>query len=129
MADRIDISSDSLRLTGAVPAGRAAAASRVMTVRPIAQAPRVVTSDVEMRASAVSRLDTFQFSRAAVIAPAAAATSGASRMVAASVPGTVNFHADAPAHSTSALPMYHHPADRNSAATMVNAGRVLDVEG
>jgi hypothetical protein len=28
-----------------------------------------------------------------------------------------------------AFPMYRHPADKNAAATAVNAGRVLDVNG
>lgn len=35
--------------------------------------------------------------------------------------------AASPSQSGSAFPMYRHPADKNAAATAVNAGRVLDL--
>ena len=58
--------------------------------------------------------------------------SGAERLVAGVVPGGVDFGAggigDAKP-SGAALPMYRHPADKNAAATAVNIGRRLDVQG
>lgn len=121
MADRIDPSlTAALRLTTAGP----------LKVRPLAQAPRVASADLDTRASA--RLDSYQFTRPApeprTTLPTAPASSAANRMIAATVPGRVNFQSD-PASTSPALPMYRHPADRNAAATAVNAGRVLDVEG
>lgn len=54
----------------------------------------------------------------------------ASRLVAANVPGRVDFSGDAPKPSdVAAIPMYRHPADRNAAATGVSAGRTIDVRG
>lgn len=49
------------------------------------------------------------------------------RLVAAVVPGRVDFSAGQPVQSGPAIPMYRHPADRNAAAVSVHAGRVLDV--
>ncbi|MFM9997119.1 MAG: hypothetical protein ACKVU4_15125 [Phycisphaerales bacterium] len=51
------------------------------------------------------------------------------RLVAAVVPGRVDFYAGEPVPSASAIPMYRHPADKNAAAVSVHAGRVLDVRG
>ncbi|MFN0133147.1 MAG: hypothetical protein ACKVW3_11570 [Phycisphaerales bacterium] len=48
------------------------------------------------------------------------------RLVAAVVPGRVDFSGTEPAQSMS---FYRHPADRNAAATGVQAGRVIDVTG
>lgn len=57
----------------------------------------------------------------------------AGTLVAAVVPGKVDFVVDDQGRSAAvvaeAIPMYRHPADRNAAATGVNAGRSLDVEG
>ncbi len=67
------------------------------------------------------------------VGPAPAASvevNNASRLVAASVPGRVDFSGDVPRPSDSAaIPMYRHPADRNAAATAVTAGRTIDVRG
>jgi hypothetical protein len=52
---------------------------------------------------------------------------GAERLVAAVVPGGVDFSAGVPAASPAALPMYRHPADRNAAAVSIHAGRMIDV--
>lgn len=53
-----------------------------------------------------------------------------SRLVAAAVPGRVDFSGDSPRPSDAAsIPMYRHPADKNAAATAVNAGRILDLRG
>ena len=52
----------------------------------------------------------------------------ASRIVAAQVPGRVNFSGAEPAQTGPALPFYCHPADKNAAATAIDAGRTLDVE-
>jgi hypothetical protein len=72
-------------------------------------------------------------------APAPQPTSGQSegvrRLVAAVVPGGVEFTATGqPASARQPggsvpLAMYRHPADKNAAATAVNVGRRLDVHG
>ena len=51
----------------------------------------------------------------------------AQRIVAGLVPGKVDFSGDTP--SPSSLPLSRHPADKNAAATGVNAGKMIDVEG
>jgi hypothetical protein len=51
------------------------------------------------------------------------------RLVAATVPGGVSFEGGVPKPTTSAIPFYRHPADKNAAATAVNLGRVLDAKG
>lgn len=53
---------------------------------------------------------------------------GASRLVAGVVQGRIDFSGATPAHDGS-LAMYRHPADKNAAATAVDAGRMLDVTG
>lgn len=61
--------------------------------------------------------------------------SAAQKLVAAVVPGKVDFSGDTPVQvsggggGTSALSMYRHPADRNAAATAVSIGKSLDVSG
>jgi hypothetical protein len=50
-------------------------------------------------------------------------------LVAAVVPGRVDFSADEPVQTTGSLPMYRHPADKNAAATLVQVGRGVDVTG
>lgn len=72
-------------------------------------------------------------------APVAQQTSSPSesmrRLVAAVVPGGVEFTSSGDARATrepgegSPLAMYRHPADKNAAATAVNVGRRLDVQG
>lgn len=57
----------------------------------------------------------------------AALEQAATRLAAARVPGGADFTAPPP--PTGSLPLYRHPADRNAAATGVQAGRMLDVEG
>lgn len=53
-----------------------------------------------------------------------------SRLVAGVVPGRVDFTGDTPQPSGSeALPLYRRPAERNAAATGVQAGRLIDVRG
>lgn len=62
-----------------------------------------------------------------------AQTSGLSaagqRLVAAVVPGRVDFSGAEPTQSQPTLAMYRHPADKNAAATGVAVGRKLDVAG
>lgn len=57
------------------------------------------------------------------------AGAGAAKLVAGVVPGRIDFSGDAPTQNTSAIAMYRHPADRNAAATGVNAGRLIDIKG
>lgn len=52
-----------------------------------------------------------------------------SRLAAAVVPGRVQFNGAAPTDSAAAIPFYRHPADKNAAATLLSAGRTLDVNG
>lgn len=52
---------------------------------------------------------------------------GAERLVAAVVPGKVDFSAGRPPATPESIPMYRHPADRNAAAVSVHAGRMIDV--
>jgi hypothetical protein len=59
-------------------------------------------------------------------AHAASVQSGASRLVAGVVPGRIDFGGQQPAQVNGAIAMYRHPADRNTAATAVHAGRLLD---
>jgi hypothetical protein len=71
-----------------------------------------------------SSVDTFARSSQPVAKPAVS-----SKLVAAAVPGKVDFKpAPAPAN-TGALPLYRHPADKNQAATSVQVGRSLDIQG
>ncbi len=51
------------------------------------------------------------------------------RLVAATVPGRIDFTDAGPRHDdrSAAIPLYRHPADLNAAATNVHAGRTLDV--
>jgi len=60
--------------------------------------------------------------------PGPARSQGIARLVAAAVPGGVEFSGDGPVASPGALSLYRHPADRNVAATGVVVGRSLDVE-
>lgn len=55
--------------------------------------------------------------------------SAAQRLVAAVVPGRVDFSGATPQPGVNALQMYRHPAERNAAATGVMLGRSLDVSG
>lgn len=58
-----------------------------------------------------------------------ALNSRAMKLVAAVVPGRVDFSADTPAPAAAPKPLYRHPADRNSAATAIITGSRLDVTG
>ncbi len=54
----------------------------------------------------------------------------AARLIAARVPGGINFDTQQPtAASNIAIPFYRHPADRNGAAVNIEAGRVVDLNG
>ena len=50
------------------------------------------------------------------------------RLIGAVVPGKVDFSGDTPRQESS-LPLYRHPADKNTAATGVQVGRVVDLTG
>lgn len=58
-----------------------------------------------------------------------AATPAVQRMLAGVVPGRVNFTGSEPTQASPALPMCRHPADKNAAATLLSAGRMIDVQG
>ena len=63
--------------------------------------------------------------------PARRQPSNVDRLVAARVPGRIDFDtatgAPAPDPRTHAIPLYRHPADLNAAATTVHAGRTIDL--
>lgn len=54
------------------------------------------------------------------------APSSVRELVAAPVPGGIDFATNQP---TSPMSLYRHPADRNEAATGVSVGRHLDLNG
>lgn len=53
---------------------------------------------------------------------------GLAALVAARVPGSIDFTGCAPAATapSHALPFYRHPTDKNAAATGLTAGRLID---
>lgn len=55
--------------------------------------------------------------------------SAAQKLVAAVVPGRVDFSGPAPQPSAGPLAFYRHPADKNAAATSVSLGKSLDISG
>lgn len=55
--------------------------------------------------------------------------SAAQRLVAAVVPGRVDFSGATAQASAGTLAFYRHPADKNAAATSVTLGKSLDVSG
>ena len=61
--------------------------------------------------------------------PQAFANPNLARLVAGTVSGSIDFSADQPQPSREALSIYRHPADRNAAATGVQAGRLVDIDG
>jgi hypothetical protein len=99
-------------------AGRLSAAPAARSVAPPAQrvsVPPAVPAPAQAPAQAVDR------------APA-------QRLVAAVVPGAVDFSADSPRptardSANARLPMYRHPADKNAVATSILVGRRLDISG
>lgn len=68
----------------------------------------------------------------AAIAPApapaeASARSGSvQRLISGVVPGRISFDGVQPSQTSGVLAMYRHPTDKNTAATAVQAGRLLD---
>jgi len=51
------------------------------------------------------------------------------RLIAGVVPGGIDFSGETARPTSSAIPLYRHPADQNAAATTLSAGRMVDVEG
>jgi hypothetical protein len=51
------------------------------------------------------------------------------RLIAATIPGGVDFSGDEPQPSAPALPLYKHPADRNAVETTLHSGRLIDTNG
>lgn len=93
---------------------------------------RLATPSIETRAARVSDSASIA-SIGPVKAPGAVsgpqATAGIDRLVAATVPGRVDF--DAPSISLTApgnYTMHGRPADRNAAAVAVQTGRALDLQ-
>ena len=95
-------------------AAQAYARTRPLAVRPVAQA---------QPAARQQPADTLDISAAA-----RSKAQPTHKLSAAKVPGPVTFDGVAPARAAGALPLYTHPADRNSAATSINAGRMIDTQ-
>ena len=93
-------------------------------VRPTAQVSRP-------NAGAQQSQETSQASQASNVAAGKKLSPAARALIAAVVPGKVDFSGDEPRQAGGAgvLQMYRHPADKNAAATAVNVGRTLDVSG
>lgn len=95
----------------AAPARAAGVANVVAKVGPVQKAAPVDKAEVKGRAPAVNTL------------------------VAAVVPGKVDFSGETPSQSQSQLgaggtyQMYRRPSDKMEAATVVSLGRALDVQG
>lgn len=93
---------------------------------------RPATPSIESRAARVSDSASIASLRSPDVAArvsAATGTAGLERLVAASVPGRVDF--DAPSVSLSApgnYTMHGRPADRNAAAVAIQTGRALDLQ-
>ena len=51
------------------------------------------------------------------------------QLIAGVVQGGIDFSGDSPEPTGPVIAMYRHPADRNTAATGVHAGRMIDVSG
>lgn len=98
-------------------AAQAYAQARPLSVRPVAQVRPVARQQP---------LDTLDISAAA--RAQAQRSQPTHKLAAAKVPGPVSFDGAAPAQAKGAMPIYSHPADRNIAATGINAGRLIDLE-
>lgn len=61
--------------------------------------------------------------------PPARPVSPVARLVAARVPGGIDFTPDAPEPNPQTLLFYNHPAARNAAATAIDLGRAIDRRG
>lgn len=126
---RIDGPSNPFRITqayGLQPQAPIARPAPVAAPTTLQRADAVSRADSVERTSPVQRTDSIASIGRATEPAAVSATS---RLVAAVVPGAVDFSAATPMPSKAALQMYRHPADRNSAATLVALGRSVDING
>jgi len=105
-----------LRLARAYGATR----QEIAPCRPATPTEAVSRTD-RLRIRAMDAADSFE--------PAHKLPGRAGRLIAAVIPGRVDFSADEPAPTGAALPLYRHPADRNAAGTALSAGRIVDVSG
>lgn len=97
------------------------AQARVAPVRPID--PASIGAPVQAPSQPqITRPATDTTASQANVTPAVA------RLLAARVPGEIDFNAgtEPQQKTTNALPFYRHPADSNAAATAIGLGRALD---
>ncbi len=101
--------------TRSAPGGGASGANSTPTIAKIGDA---VANPIRRSADSV-----------AVEARASATTDTVSdRLVAATVPGRIDFSQEQPMQNTAgALPFYRHPADKNSAATRIAVSTAIDL--
>lgn len=120
---------DAINFLSSVARMRQTAAMRAFEAMPGVNKVKPVQSASEVQAARNTR----NSSHAAQVQLSAQASATRSRIVskliAATVPGKIDFSSsDAPTQTTS-IPLYKHPADKNAAATGVWSGHAIDVEG
>ena len=95
-----------------------------ISVRPLAKAPVQAQTQAASQTQPLARIDR------ADKADLSRVSSGVGRLLAAKVetPAFEGVSNPAPARAD-AMAFYHHPADRNAAATGVDIGRSLDISG
>lgn len=129
-----------MKITGAYTESLLKAASIQRARAAGVATPRPAATSVEARAAGVRDVATVQGvsfltpSRAADAAVPAEAAARIERIVAATVPGRVDFDDASFLNSGSlsvggGLSIYSRPSDRNAAATGVSVGRALDIQG
>ena len=120
---------DAINFQSSVARMRQAAAMRAFEAMPGVNKVKPLQSTSDVRAAGVAR-DSMDVAQIQNTAQTSAARSRiVSKLVAATVPGTIDFSTSgAPTQNTS-IPLYKHPADKNAAATGVWSGRAIDVEG
>jgi hypothetical protein len=108
--------------TSSIPATFPFHVAQAYGVTPKAQVSRVSAPNAAGQAAPAGNVQATQPT------PSSDLSASGKRLIAAVVPGRVDFSGDQPTQ-TSSLAMYRHPADKNAAATAVNVGRSLDVAG
>ncbi len=95
-----------------------------LSVRPLAKAPAAAQTQAASQTQPLARIDRADKADLSRVAP----TVG--RLLAARVEQPAFEGVAAPAQAKAdAMAFYHHPADRNAAATGVDLGRSLDISG
>ena len=105
-----------------------------LTVRPLAKAPAAAQTQAVTQTQTQAQTQPIGRIERADQADLSKVTSGIGRLLAARVEQPAFEGVSAPSApvtqpTTDAMAFYHHPADRNAAATGVDLGRSLDISG